>query len=127
MTTLTDIGLAAFGDIAIESDPIDALAVGTAPDSEFAAATALGNEVHRSVVSNGNVDLVSSSQTASGNAELIIRVSGGLEVAPDTDIAEIGAFRNGDLLLIENIPPVTVASGDREEFIIEIEPLREQS
>jgi hypothetical protein len=124
MTTLTDAGVAAFGDIVIDSDPIDALAVGVAPDSESATATALGNEVHRSVVANGNVDLLSSSETASGNAELVIRVSGGLEVSPD---AEIGAFRDGDLLLIENIPPVTVAAGDREEFIIEIEPLREQS
>jgi hypothetical protein len=126
MTTITDNGLNALADIIVRTNPIDEVAVGTATDSESGSATALGAEVHRSVVSNGNVDLIPQSQSASGDAEIAIRVSGGLEVSSGTDIAEIGVFANGTLVLIENVAPVTVAAGDREEFVVQIESLREQ-
>jgi hypothetical protein len=126
MTTITDAGLNALADIIVRTNPIDEVAVGTATNSESGSATALGAEVHRSTVSNGNVDLLSTSQSASGEAEVAIRVSGGLEVSPGTAIAEIGIFADGTLVFIENIAPVSVASGDREEFVIQIDPLREQ-
>jgi hypothetical protein len=129
MTTATDNGLEAVGDLLIGavSGQIDALAVGSGTGSESTTATALNNEEHRAAVSDGNVELIETGDT--GESELIIRVKGGLEVPAETTIAEVGAFVNGaggggTLLFIDNFSAVTVESGHTEEFTIPINPRR---
>lgn len=129
MTIITDNGLEVVGDLLIgtASGQIDALAVGTGTGSESTTATALNNEVHRAAASGGNVELIETGGT--GESELTIQVKGGLEVPAGASITEIGAFVNGvggggTLLFIDNFNPVTVGTGDTEEFIIPINPRR---
>lgn len=129
MTTITDNGLEAVGGsfIGAGSGQVDALAVGSGVDSESPTATALDTEEHRAAVSDGNVDIISTGAT--GAAELVIRIKGGLEVPAETEISETGAFINGaggggTLILIDNFNPVVVESGHTEEFIIPVDTQR---
>ena len=128
MTTITDNGLEAVGGsfIGAGSGQVDALAVGSGV-GESPTATALDTEEHRAAVSDGNVDIISTGAT--GTAELVIRIKGGLEVPAETEISEIGAFINGaggggTLILIDNFNPVVVESGHTEEFIIPVDTQR---
>jgi hypothetical protein len=129
MTTTTDIGLEAIGDILIgnRAAEIDALAIGTGTGTESTGATSLGSEVFRANVSDSNVELIETGPT--GETELIIRFKGGLDVTAGTDVTEVGAFLDGSggggtLLLIDNFPAVTVETGHIEEVTIPFEPLR---
>jgi hypothetical protein len=129
MTTITDSGLEVVGDLLIgtASGQIDALAVGSGTASESTTATALKTEEHRAPVSGSNADVTETGPT--GETELSIRIKGGLEVPGGTPIAEIGAFFDGaggggELIAIDNFNPVTVESGDAQEFILPLDPRR---
>jgi len=129
MTTITDGGLEVVGDLLIgtASGQIDALAVGSGTGSESTTATALNSEEHRAPVSGSNVELIETGPT--GETELSIRIKGGLEGPGGTPIAEIGAFFDGaggggELTVIDNFNPVTVESGDAQEFILPVNPRR---
>jgi len=129
MTVVTDVGLEVVGDILIGavSGQIDALAVGTGTESESTTATGLNNEEHRADASGSNVELIETGQT--GEIELSIRVTGGLEVPGGAAITESAAFVNGSggggtVLFIDNFSPVTVEGGQTAEFVIPADPRR---
>jgi hypothetical protein len=128
MTTITNVGLTALDDALIDPSAarIDTLAIGTATGSEAPDATALGAEVFRSDIADGNVELV---QTGGGERELTIRVSGGSDVAGGTTVSEVGvivggAGGGGVLAAIDNFSGVTIETGDVESFSIPFSPER---
>lgn len=122
MTTITNAGLTAFEDVLIDpsSAQLDTIAIGTASGTEDSDATALGAEVFRSDIADGNVKLI---QTGGGERELAVRVSGGSDVAATTEISEVGVFIGGAggggvLAAIDNFSAVTIESGDVQSFSI---------
>jgi hypothetical protein len=129
MTTITDVGLEAIGDVLIGNQPvgIDALAIGTGTGTESVDASALGSEVFRTNVSTGKAELIESGPT--GETELAIRFTGGLDVPALAPITEAAAFINGSggggaMVLIDNFSKTEVETGDTEEITIPLDPLR---
>jgi hypothetical protein len=126
MTTLTDVGLEAIGDIllGLTQSRIDSLAIGTATGTETQTATALGNEVFRANVSETNISLVDSGP--GGQLEASIVVKGGLDIPAGTSVSEVGVFSGGAggggrLVYIDELPSVTVQLGDSEQFTVPID------
>jgi len=127
MTTVTDDGLEWQGDRAISDVPkIDTIALGTGQNEENGASQ-LGDEVHRTDVNNSNVELLETGDL--GEFEVVIRVKGGTEVPPNTEISEIGVLAGGSdgggtLVIIDEFAGVQVEDGHTEEFTIPVDPSR---
>jgi hypothetical protein len=126
MTTLTNVGVEAIGNIllGLTQARIDSLAIGTATGTETQTATALGNEVFRANVSETNISLVDSGP--GGELEASIVAKGGLDIPAGTSISEVGVFSDGaggkgELIYIDNLPSVTVELGDSEQFTVPID------
>lgn len=127
MTTVTDDGLEWQGDRAISDVPaIDTIALGDG-QNETNGASELGSEIHRADVNNSNVELLETGDL--GEFEAVIRVKGGTEVPPNTEISEIGVFAggsdgNGTLVVIDEFAGVVVEDGHTEEFTVPVNPQR---
>lgn len=127
MTTVTDDGLEWQGDRAISDVPkIDTIALGTG-QNEQNGASQLGDEVHRADVNNSNVELLETGDL--GEFEAVIRVKGGTEVPPNTEISEIGVLAGGSdgggtLVIIDEFASVPVEDGHTEEFTVPVNPQR---
>lgn len=129
MTTTTDVGLEIISDILIgnASGEIDALAIGTAANTEATTATTLGSEVFRASESDSNVELIETGTT--GKTELVIRVKGDTDVSAGTEIKELAVFINGvggggTMMVIDNFNGVVIETGHTEEFTIPFSPVR---
>lgn len=125
MTTITDDGLEAIGDIllGLTQSRINEIAVGTATGSEVASANALGNEVFRADQASTKTSFADSG--TGGELEVTVAVTGGTDVPANTQIAEVGVFEagsggSGRLIVIDQIPAVTVENGDIEQFTVPI-------
>jgi hypothetical protein len=126
MTTITDDGFEALADVLIglTQTRVDAIAVGTATGSETPSASALGNEIFRADKSDSKTSFADTGP--GGQLEITISVTGGTDVAANTQVAEVGVFEDGAggggrLVVVDNIPSVTVENGDIENFTVPVD------
>jgi hypothetical protein len=126
MTTITDDGFEAIGDVllGLTQTRIDAIAVGTGTGAETQGATSLGNEVFRADEADPKTSFADSGP--GGQLEVTIAVTGGTDVAANTQVTEVGIFEDGSggggrLTVIDEIPAVTVENGDIESFAVPID------
>lgn len=126
MTTITNDGFEAIADVLIglTSTRIDAIAVGTATGSEVQSASSLGNEVFRATKSDPKTSFADSGP--GGRLEITIAVTGGTDVQAGAQVAEVGVIENSGsaderLVIIDQVPQVTVENGDIEQFTVPVE------
>jgi hypothetical protein len=125
MTTITDDGFEAIGDVllGLTATRINAIAVGTGTGSETQGATALGNEVFRASKSDPKTSFADSGP--GGQLEVTIAVTGGTDVAANTGISEVGLIEDTSgksrLVAIDELPQVVVENGDIENFTLPVD------
>jgi len=126
MSTTTDDGLEWIGDKTIgkRSGEIEEIAIGTGSGSEGTNASSLANEEYRGEVSDSNVNRSESNATGQFNIEVI--VTGGLEVPGNIGITEIALFAtDGTLIVIDEYDSeITVGAGEKRSFQMTFTPTR---
>lgn len=123
MVTPTDDGLEWYSEYSVDAalGPLDTIAVGTGTDAEDPTQSAMQNEVYRNTASSSVVTFEQDNSDPTIQYATI-ELTGGLELAADEEITEIGVITQNTspetLVWYDVSSAVSFPSGERNKLIV---------